>query len=77
MADLTKEIQEDFTKKTDFNSLKTKADKNETDNDNFETKVNNNDSTTKTSINNLKTKFDKIDLTKYFLTSNYVTRLVI
>ena len=28
LADLTKEVQEDFTKKTDFNSLKTKVDKN-------------------------------------------------
>ena len=34
LADLTKEVQEDFTKKTDFNSLKTKVNKNETDNDN-------------------------------------------
>ena len=62
MADLTKEVQEDFTKKTDFNSLKTEVDKNETDNDNLET-------ATKTSINNLKTKVDKIDLTKYVLKS--------
>ena len=61
LADLTKEVQEDFTKKTDFNSLKTKVDKNEADNDNLETKVNNNDTATKTSINNLKTKVDKID----------------
>ena len=51
--------------------MKTKVDKNETDNDNLEIKVNNNDSTTKTSINNLKTKVDGIDLTKYVLKSNY------
>ena len=44
MADLTKEVQGDFTKKTDFNSLNTKVDKNKTEN--------NNDTTTKTSINN-------------------------
>ena len=64
MADLTKEVQEDFTKKTDFNSLKTKVSQNETDNDNLET-------TTKTSINNLKTKVDNINLTKYVLKSIY------
>ena len=51
LADLTKEVQEDFTKKTDFNSLKTKVDKNETDNDNLENIINKNDATTKTSIN--------------------------
>ena len=68
MADLTKKVQEDFTKKTNFNSLMTKVDKNETDNDNLET-------TTKTSINNLKTKVDNIDLTKYVLKSNYDTKI--
>ena len=67
LADLTKEVQEDFTKKTDFNSLNTKVDKNETDNDNLESVINKNDTATKTSINNLKTKVDKIDLTKYVL----------
>ena len=51
--------------------MKTKVDKNETDNNNLETKVDNNDSTTKTSINNLKTKVDGTDLTKYVLKSNY------
>ena len=71
LADLSKEVQEDFTKKTDFNLLRAKVDKNETDNNNLETKVNNNDSTTKTSINNLKTKGDGTDLTKYVLKSNY------
>ena len=68
MADLTKKVQEDFTKNTNFNSLKTKVDKNETDNDNLETK-------TKTSINNLKTKVDNIDLTKYVLKNNYDTKI--
>ena len=71
LADLSKEVQEDFTKKTDFNLLRAKVDKNETDNKNLETKVNNNDSTTKTSINNLKTKVDGTDLTKYVLKSSY------
>ena len=75
LTDLTKEVQEDFTKKTDFDSLKAKVDKNETDNDNLETKVNNNDTTTKTSINNLKTEVDNIDLTKYVLKSNYDTKI--
>ena len=32
-ADLTKEVQEYFIKKTDFNSLKAKANQNKTDND--------------------------------------------
>ena len=52
LADLTKEVQEYFTKKTDFNSLKAKTDQNKTDNDDLESKV----TTTKTSINTLKTK---------------------
>ena len=64
MADLTKEVQEDFTKKTDFNSLV-----------NNNSKVNNNGSATKASINNLKTKVDRIDLTKYDLKSNYDTKI--
>ena len=75
LADLTKEVQEDFTKKTDFNSLKTKFNQSETDNDNLETKVNNNDSTTKASINNLKTKVHKIHLTKYVLKSKYNSKI--
>ena len=75
MAKLTKEVQEDFIKKTNFNLLKTKVDQNETDNKNLETKVNNNDSTTESSINNLKTKVDNIDLTKYVLKSNYDTKI--
>ena len=72
LEDLSKEVQEeDFTKETDFNSVKTKVDKNETDNDNLESIINKNDSTTKTSNNNSKTKIDEIDLTKYVLKSNY------
>ena len=66
LTDLTKEVQEDLAKNTDFNLLKTKVDKNKTDNDNLETKVNNNDTTTKTSINNLKTKVDDTDVSKRF-----------
>ena len=71
VAKLTNKVVNDLVEKTDFNSLKTKVDNNETDNDNLETKVNNNDATTKTNINNLKTKVDNIDLTKYVLKSNY------
>ena len=40
LADLTLELQKEFTKNTDFNSLKAKVDKNETDNDNLESIVN-------------------------------------
>ena len=75
LGDLTKEVQEDFTKKTDFDSLKIKVDKNGTDNDNLESIVNKKHSTTRTSINNLKTKVDDIDLTKYVLKSNYDTKI--
>ena len=75
LSKLTKEVQEEFTKKIDFNSLKTKVNKSETDINNLETKVNNNDSTTKTSISNLKTKVDGIDLTKNVLKSNYDTKV--
>ena len=75
LVELTKEVQEDFTKKTDFNSLKTKANKNETNNDNLESIINKNDTATKTIINNLKGKVDGIDLTKYVLKSNYDTKI--
>ena len=75
LADLTKEVQEDFTKRTDFNSLKTKVDKNENDNDNLESIANKNDKATKTIINTLKTIVDGIDLTKYVLKSNYDTKI--
>ena len=75
LVELTKEVQKDFTKKTDFNSLKTKANKNETNNDNLESIINKNDTATKTIINNLKGKVDGIDLTKYVLKSNYDTKI--
>ena len=65
LADLTKQVQEDFTEKTVFNSLKTKIDKNETDNDNLQSIVNKNDTSTKNFINNLKGKVNGIDLNKY------------
>ena len=65
VAKLTNKILNDLVEKTDFNSLKTKVDNNETDNGNLETKVGNNHLTAEISINNLKTKVDGIDLTKY------------
>ena len=71
---MSNKVTNDLVEETDFNSLKTKVDKNKTNNDNLETKVNNNDTATKTSINNLKTKSDGIDLTKYVLKSNYDTK---
>ena len=40
---LTNKVANDLVKKTDFNSLKTKVNENEIDNDNLETKVNNNE----------------------------------
>ena len=56
VAKLTNKIANDLVEKTDFNSLKTKVNENEADNDNLETKFNNNDLTTRTSINKLKQK---------------------
>ena len=74
LAHLLKEVQEDFTKKTDFISLRTKIDKNETDNNNLEAKINNNDLLLKKSIASLKITVDEIDLIKYVLKSNYDTK---
>ena len=71
LSKLTKKVQEDFIKMTDFSLLKTKVDQNETDNDNLEIKV----TTTETSINNLKTKVDNIDVSKYVLKSDYETKV--
>ena len=65
LAKLTKEVQEDFIKKTEFNTLEKKVTYNKTEQDNLETTVQNNHLTTGTSINGLKTKIDVIDLTKY------------
>ena len=64
VAKLTNKFANDLVEKTDFNSLKTKVDINETDNDNLETKVDNNHLTAETSINNSKTKVYGIDLTR-------------
>ena len=75
VAKLTNKVANDLVQKTDFNSLKTKVDNNETDNDNLEIKVTNNELTTKTSINNLKTKVNGIDLTKYVKKSDYDTKV--
>ena len=72
VAKVTNKVANDLVEKTDFNSLKTKVDNNETDN---EIKVTNNDLTTKTSTNNLKTKVNGIDLTKYVKKSNYDTKV--
>ena len=77
VAKLSNKVANDLVGKTDFNSLKTKVDNNETDNDNLEIKVTNNDLTTKTSINNLKTKVNGIDLTKYVKKVIMILKLVI
>ena len=75
VAKLTSKVANDLVDKSDFNSLKTKVDNNETDNDNLETKVDNHHLTAETSINNLKTKVDGIDLTKYVKKSDYDTKV--
>ena len=75
VAKLSNKVANGLVEETKFNSLKTKVDKNQTDNGNLETKVNNNNTTTKTSINNLKTKIDGIDLTKYVLKTDYDTKV--
>ena len=72
VAKLTNKVANDSVAKTDINSMKTKVNENETDNDNLESKVTSNHLITETGINNLKTKFDGIDLTKYVLKSNFV-----
>ena len=72
---MTNKVANDLVEKTDFNSLKTKVDNNETDNDNLETKVDNNHLTTETSINNLKPNVDGIDLTKYVKKTDYDTKV--
>ena len=75
VAKLSNKVANDLVEKNDFNSLKTKVDNNETDNDNLETKVDSNHLTAETSINNLKTKVDDIDLTKYVKKSDYDTKV--
>ena len=75
VAKLSNKVANDLVEKTDFNSLQTKVNENEKDNDNLETKVTSNHLITETSINNLKTKVDGIDLTKYVLKSDYDTKV--
>ena len=72
---MSNKVANDLVEKADFNSLKTKVNENETDNDNLEIKVTNNELTTKTSINNLKTNVNGIDLTKYVKKSDYDTKV--
>ena len=72
---MSNKVANDLVEKTDFNSLKTKVNENETDNDNLESKVTSNHLITESSINNLKTKVDGIDLTKYVLKSDYDTKV--
>ena len=75
VAKLTNKVANDLVEKTDFKSLKTKVDNNDTENGNLETKVDNNHLTSETSINNLKTKVDGIDLTKYAKKRDYDTKV--
>ena len=75
VAKLTNKAANDLVEKTDFNSLETKVDNNESNNDNLETKVDNNHLTAEISINNLKTTVDGIDLTKYIKDSDYDTKV--
>ena len=56
-AKLIKEVQEDFTKKTDFSALEKKVTDNKTEQDNLKTTVQNNHLTIESSINSLKTKW--------------------
>ena len=72
---LTNKVLNELVGKTDFDSLKTKVNENEKDNDNLESKVTSNCLIAETSINNLKTKVDGIDLTKYVLKSEYDTKV--
>ena len=75
VAKLTNKVANGLVEKTDFNSLKTKVDNNETDNDNLETKVDNNLLIAETSINNLKIKVDGIEVTKHVNKSDYDTKV--
>ena len=77
VAKLTNKVANDLVEQTDFNSLKTKVNENEADNDNLESKVTSNYLITETSINNFKTKVDGIDLTKYVKKLIMTQKLVI
>ena len=72
LSKLTKEFQEDVTRKTDFNLLKTKVDKNETDNDIWKLRS---IIITQQQKQVLKTKADSIDVSKYLLKSDYDTKI--
>ena len=52
LSKLTKEVEEDFTKKTDFTAVEKKVADNKTKQDSLKTKVDNNHLTTETGINN-------------------------
>ena len=52
LSKLTKEVQEDFTKKTDFTAIEKKIADNKTKQDSLKTKVDYNHLTTETGINN-------------------------
>ena len=56
LSKLTKEVQEDFTKRTDFSAFEKKVTDNKTEQDNLETKVTDNHLTAESSINDLKQK---------------------
>ena len=75
LSKLSTEVQEDFTKKTEFSALEKNVTDNKSEQDNLETRVQNNHLTTESSINNLKTKVDGIDLTKYVLKNDYDARV--
>ena len=74
---LTKEVQKDFTKKTNLSALKNKVTDNKTEQDELETKVQNNHLTAESSINNLKIKVDDTDLTKYVKKVIMILKVVI
>ena len=76
MSKLTKAVQENFTKKTDFTALEKKVTDNKTEQDYLETKVQNNHLTTESSISNLKTKVNN-DLAKHVKKVIMTLKLVI
>ena len=77
LAKLTKEVKEDFIRKTKFSEIEKKVADNKTEQDDLEAKVQNNHLTKESSINNLKKKVDNIDLTKYVKKVTMAPKLVI
>ena len=71
VAKLSNKVAYDLVEKNDFNSLKTKVYRNESDNYNLESIVNKNDTAIKTIVNNLRTKVLGTDVSKYVLKSAY------